>query len=1400
MANNQKFTLTFDAQLNVNQMKGALNSIQSELSKLKLPANISKGLQDTFEKLNSEVKNFENISSGGINSKNDLSKLEASANRILTLYERLQSQAKGLSNLSSSQLEKLFPENVVKNIEAARAALKAYSDSAKDAARDLEKANAAVEKINNAIAAEQNKKVVSTQDYKQMGKDIQALNVEIETLTQKQTEAIEKVEAKRASLKDPDNRPGKILPGLEEELKNIQVQLEATKRKRDELRAQQKITTTESAQSGELEKLNLQLQEAEQKAKAAAEALHQVESVQPGGGVQQLIQIIGQLTGLDMSKFSNDVNGAAQALQTYLNNALQQTTGNFQNFNRVVAENHGPAQQLKADTDDCVASNQRLNDSLREVQAVKSRIQYFFGLSNAINLVKRAIRGAFDTIKELDKAMTETTVVTDFSVSDMWAQLPEYTKRANELGVTTLAAYEAATLYYQQGLKTNEVNALSVETLKMARIAGLDAAEATDRMTNALRGFNMELTTANAQRVDDVYSELAANTASNVDEISTAMTKVASLANNANMEFETTAAFLAQIIETTRESAETAGTALKTVVARFSEVKKLVDEGTLRGTDEEGQVVDVNKVSAALRTAGIDMNKYFLGEVGLDDIFMELASKWDSLTNLQQRYIATQAAGSRQQSRFIALMSDYARTQELVGKAYNANGAAARQFAKTQESLESKLARLKNAWNEFLMGLTNNIMVKTFVDLLTDLLNAINKVTSAFGEGTNTILKWGVALGTIAGGKALLSSGGLVDKGLMTLLSGTGIGNLLSEKGIIGGTKGGRTQVQGPPTADGRGPKRPTIWGNISSLGKDAWAASKSLGGSVITKLGGNAAGLSGMAAGLTGIATAFTAIAAAVGVAYTAYQLWLKLSPKGQLKQAELYASAMDKVAESTKKTAEETRNALEKTQEFNTALNNASTPQERKDIIQDQNEYISSLLEQDATYAKYLRSTFENGQLILTLDENALAEAANKAAEAAVKAAAGARFAQAAISTKQAQVYESELRSRGIDLTTGRRIVEGYDVTSDADTALWTRYSTKIAEAQAAAFNEAQSAYTGLIDTSQISDETAELMSSALAEGFDDVDLPSTAFSWLHSRSYWQNEYIKAYGTEADSNLKTLDIARAVKQQQQTTTRQGQVDELTEKLTGAEQEQYKTLLQGLSGEIDLTEGELAKLASQAAELDKILGKTAGTTTQNLRRQQEERQTIRQNRRANIYEQALRSGMQLPQLIDLQSQINNLNFEQLGQISDIITNSVGDISQQTFEGLFSELPSLADEELGQIQDFFGDFDLNDPIDALQKLRKAQEEAADGSYFKELLTDIEATNPAITDAGNLIQNFFTSSAYDELSDSISDFIEKNGRITGDNIEELASSCDELEIILDNTTVTAEVLAEAFNLF
>ena len=151
----------------------------------------------------------------------------------------------------------------------------------------------------------------------------------------------------------------------------------------------------------------------------------------------------------------------------------------------------------------------------------------------------------------------------------------------------------------------------------------------------------------------------------------------------------------------TREAPETAGTAMKTIIARFTEVKKLISEGQLTGSDEEGEVIDVNKIDTALKTVGISLKGFLQGTEGIDDIFLQLAEKWDGLDISTQRYIATMAAGSRQQSRFLAMMGDYDRTMELVSAANNSAGASQKQFEKTLDSMESKLAKLKNAWDEF---------------------------------------------------------------------------------------------------------------------------------------------------------------------------------------------------------------------------------------------------------------------------------------------------------------------------------------------------------------------------------------------------------------------------------------------------------------------------------------------------------------------------------------------------------------------------------------------------------------------------------------------------------------------------------------------------------------------------
>ena len=392
---------------------------------------------------------------------------------------------------------------------------------------------------------------------------------------------------------------------------------------------------------------------------------------------------------------------------------------------------------IKDDVEEGTEALENMTEAAAQKEAFENKIKQFLGLQGAAQLMRAALRDAIATVKELDATMTEMAVVTDLTVGDYWDQLPEYSKRASDLGVSINSAYKAATLYYQQGLKTNEVVALSNETLKMAKIAGIDAAEATDKMTAALRGFNMELNEASAQKIADVYSELAAITAADVDEISTAMTKTASIASSAGMEFETTAAFLSQIIETTRESAETAGTAMKTVIARFQELKKSPNEIG----EVDGEIVDANAIETALRSVGVSLRDTSGQFRELDDVFLELSSKWSSLDKNTQRYIATIAAGSRQQSRFIAMMQDYGRTQELVTAANTSAGASQKQFEKTMESLEAKVEKLKNAWHEFTMGIMNSDLVKFGVDVLTKFLEIVNKATKGLDGIGGSITK-----------------------------------------------------------------------------------------------------------------------------------------------------------------------------------------------------------------------------------------------------------------------------------------------------------------------------------------------------------------------------------------------------------------------------------------------------------------------------------------------------------------------------------------------------------------------------------------------------------------------------------------------------------------------------------
>jgi len=91
------------------------------------------------------------------------------------------------------------------------------------------------------------------------------------------------------------------------------------------------------------------------------------------------------------------------------------------------------------------------------------------------------------------------------------------------------------------------------------------------------------------------------------------------------------------------------------------------------------------------------------------------------------------------------------------------------------------------------MGLTNNVMVKTVVDALTGLLNLVNSLTSAFGDGVGSILKWVAALSALSGLRLLFADGGLASKAIGGLFSNTIFGTALGK--LFGINNVGKTNI-----------------------------------------------------------------------------------------------------------------------------------------------------------------------------------------------------------------------------------------------------------------------------------------------------------------------------------------------------------------------------------------------------------------------------------------------------------------------------------------------------------------------------------------------------------------------------------------------------------------------------
>ena len=358
---------------------------------------------------------------------------------------------------------------------------------------------------------------------------------------------------------------------------------------------------------------------------------------------------------------------------------------------------------------------------IKSAKTVKTFSDIFkgLGLGFSVQQIARAFKQlakySFDFYKKLDKSLTNISIVSRKTRDEVQSLTTDFINMAQQTGMSIDDIAQGAVIFFQQGLSDEEALKMTEISAEFAKVADITVESASDKLTAAVHGYNMAV--SDAARVADKLNVLAADSAASIDELATAMEKGASMAHQSGLSFDQYNAILATMIEVTREAPENIGTSMKTIMARFQQIKKA-------GTTEDGET-DVNAVETALKSVGVQLrdSEGILRDLG--DVLGDLGPKWQSLDRNTQAYLGTVIAGTRQQSRFVSLMQNWDRAMELTTASEQSAGAQALQHQLAMEGLEASINNLTIAWQHFLTKLTSSDMFKHILDSLTHIMNIV---------------------------------------------------------------------------------------------------------------------------------------------------------------------------------------------------------------------------------------------------------------------------------------------------------------------------------------------------------------------------------------------------------------------------------------------------------------------------------------------------------------------------------------------------------------------------------------------------------------------------------------------------------------------------------------------------
>lgn len=274
---------------------------------------------------------------------------------------------------------------------------------------------------------------------------------------------------------------------------------------------------------------------------------------------QQLKQKIQEIYSLEekLEKLKKDKSGnrpEIQATEEILNNKKKEINVDLE-ISKLNGQRKTELEAIKQKHQENLKVIESQKDKMSSLGDTIQKVFNYVAVYKGFTLLTEGIQKAIDTMKDLDAAFTDIQMVTMDSDAQTAELAQSYNKLAKQLGATTTEVAEGAGEWLRQGKTTEETTELLKASMTLSKVGAIESSQATELLTSSLNGYKLEA--KDAMSVVDKISAIDLEAATSSEELATALSRTANVANDSNVSFDKLLAMIGTVSSVTRRSAST---------------------------------------------------------------------------------------------------------------------------------------------------------------------------------------------------------------------------------------------------------------------------------------------------------------------------------------------------------------------------------------------------------------------------------------------------------------------------------------------------------------------------------------------------------------------------------------------------------------------------------------------------------------------------------------------------------------------------------------------------------------------------------------------------------------------------------------------------------------------------